>query len=324
MKSILIILPYFGRFPSYFPLFLKSCAANPTITWLLVTDQPTNRINKPRNFIVEKMAFKEIQTTAARLFGKAPDTPYSLCKYKVVYHELFQDAVAGYDFWGFCDCDLIFGDLRYFITNEVLGSYDKISWRGHLTLFKNSPQVNFAYKKAFPGFKTFKGCINNSDGINLFDEVGINKTFKKLGLKIYEDMPFADLVIRNNNFVCHYDYFEPMTNVRQIFRWEYGRLYRIYVADNKIESQPIAYVHFLKRPMKYDERTLVDSRSFLIVPNRFISDEQLTVDNVLEYSKKKIYWSYIIPRLSPKFLINKIKHILGRGRLQPDVYIRHE
>ena len=204
MKSIIIILPYFGKFPAYFPLFLKSCAANPSIKWLLLTDQDTDEINIPDNYIVKNASFKEIQDRAELLFGKAPITPYSLCKYRVVYHELFKNEVNDFDFWGFCDCDLIFGNLRYFITDEVLDKYDKISWRGHLSLFKNNSLINNAYKKEFPGFKTFKGCINESDGINLFDEVGINKIFKKLGYKIYEDMPFADLVIRNNNFVCHY------------------------------------------------------------------------------------------------------------------------
>lgn len=324
MKSIIIILPYFGRFPSYFPLYLKSCAANHTITWLLVTDQTLKEIIIPDNFIVKNSAFYDIQKKAERLFGKAPDTPYALCKYKVVYHELFKENIRGFDFWGFCDCDLIFGNLRYFITDEVLDKYDKISWRGHLTLFKNNLKINNAYKIEYPGFKTFKGCINNSDGINLFDEVGINKIFKKLGLKIYEDMPFADLVVRNNNFVCHYDYFDSKTNLRQIFRWIEGNLYRIYVSDNQMYSETITYVHFLKRPMKWEDSTLLDSRSFLIVPNRFIADENLTVENVLKYSKKKIYWKYIIPRLTPKFLINKIKYLFRMGGQQPDIYVRHE
>lgn len=324
MKSIIIILPYFGKFPAYFPLFLKSCAANPSIKWLLLTDQATDEINIPDNYIVKNASFKEIQDRAELLFGKAPITPYSLCKYKVVYHELFKNEVNDFDFWGFCDCDLIFGNLRYFITDEVLDKYDKISWRGHLSLFKNNSLINNAYKKEFPEFKTFKGCINESDGINLFDEVGINKIFKKLGYKIYEDIPFADLVVRNNNFICHYDYFEPKTNERQIFRWENGNLNRIYVRENKIESEPIAYVHFLKRPMQWKERTITGSQSFLIVPNVFIADKELTINDVYEYSKKKIYWRYIIPRLSPKFLVNKLINIFIKWHLKPDVYIRNE
>ena len=46
--------------------------------------------------------------------------------------------VKKYDFWGYCDLDLIFGDIRKFVNEEVLNTYEKIYNRGHLTLFKNS------------------------------------------------------------------------------------------------------------------------------------------------------------------------------------------
>ena len=31
-KKCVLILPYFGQFNNYFPIFLKSCGANPTYT----------------------------------------------------------------------------------------------------------------------------------------------------------------------------------------------------------------------------------------------------------------------------------------------------
>ncbi len=37
-KRCVLILPYFGQFNNYFPLFLKSCEANPTYTWMIFTD----------------------------------------------------------------------------------------------------------------------------------------------------------------------------------------------------------------------------------------------------------------------------------------------
>lgn len=323
MKTIIIILPYFGRFPNYFSLFLKSCAANPTINWLLVTDQEVVNLKIPNNFIVEKFSFSDLQRQCVSKYGKAPAAPYSLCKYRVVYHELFHKYVKDYDFWGFCDCDLIFGNLRKLITEDILSAYDKISWRGHLTLFKNCEKANSAYKQEFPGFKTFKGCINDSEGINLFDEVGINKIFDKLGLKIYKDLPFADLFIRSNNFICQHDIFSPSTNVNQIFRWTVGGLYRIYVFNNQIFSQPIAYVHFLKRPMRYDDFSIEGDSAFLIVPNRFVKDECLSVEKILSYSRKSVYWSYYLPRLTPKFLFQKIKEKLRSNNNKPDIYERN-
>lgn len=37
--SILLILPYFGRWPSYMDLWLRSCGANPDVDWLVVSDR---------------------------------------------------------------------------------------------------------------------------------------------------------------------------------------------------------------------------------------------------------------------------------------------
>jgi len=44
MKKICLIIPYFGKWPSWMPYYFKSCEFNPTITWLLFTD-----CGKPKN-----------------------------------------------------------------------------------------------------------------------------------------------------------------------------------------------------------------------------------------------------------------------------------
>ena len=38
--SIRLVVPYFGERPAYFPLVVRSMAANPDVSWLLLTDQP--------------------------------------------------------------------------------------------------------------------------------------------------------------------------------------------------------------------------------------------------------------------------------------------
>ena len=60
MKSINLIIPYFGEFPNYFPLFLKSCEFNKTIDWTIITD---NRVNYeyPTNVHKIDMSFRELK-----------------------------------------------------------------------------------------------------------------------------------------------------------------------------------------------------------------------------------------------------------------------
>lgn len=320
MGTISIILPYFGKFPEYFPQFLLSCGANPTIIWQLVTDQDRPRCI-PDNVKYMRMSFVSCQKMIKSIFGAYPAEPYNLCQYRVAYWEIFPELVAGFDFWGYCDCDLIFGNLREFLTDEILSSYNKISWRGHLTLFRNTQKINSLYRIEIPGYKTFSGCISGSDGINLFDEVGINKIFDHEGCKIYKDLPFADLRIRSNNFICQHGLFDEATNRHQIFRWspDLG-LERIYIHANGLHSQKIAYVHFLKRPM---EKRIEDrNEPYLIVPNRFIPDMPLDIKIVERFSKKNIYWSYYKKRIRPRFLFNKLREKLRHHNADADSYCR--
>lgn len=319
MKKIIIILPYFGNFPIYFNLFLKSCESNSTIDWLILTDQRKEDLKVPDNCKWINTTFESIQAKAKDLFGAEPNTPYDLCKYRAGYHKLFANFVEGYDFWGFCDCDLIFGNIRKFVTEDVLANYPKISWRGHLTLFKLDEKINNIFLTELPGYKTFNGCINGTDGINLFDEVGINKIFDKLGIPIYKELPLCDLVIRNYNFICGHGLFDESTNKSQIFRWESGNLYRVFLKGDELGEQEVVYVHFLKRPMQLDNPNICNDDSFLIIPNRFVKDQQLSYKKVLRLSNNRFYWSYWKCRMTPNFLMKKIKESFSKAAALKEV-----
>ena len=65
---------------------------------------------------------------------------------------MFDKFTKGYDFWGYCDLDVIFGNLRDFFTDEKLEKFDKIYDAGHLSIYRNSNEV----KKAFMGNETYK------------------------------------------------------------------------------------------------------------------------------------------------------------------------
>lgn len=51
------------------------------------------------------------------IFGKnydfkiAIDNPYKFCDFKPAYGEIFADYLKGYDFWGHCDIDLLWGNI---------------------------------------------------------------------------------------------------------------------------------------------------------------------------------------------------------------------
>jgi hypothetical protein len=67
-----------------------------------------------------------------------------LCDMKPTYGLLFEEYLVGFDFWGFCDIDVIWGRFSGFITAEILRDFDVITTRkgliaGHLCLLRNTP-----------------------------------------------------------------------------------------------------------------------------------------------------------------------------------------
>ena len=56
MKKIVFICPYFGSFPNYFNLTLKSIEYNKTIDWLIITDIK-EKYDYPDNVKVINMSF---------------------------------------------------------------------------------------------------------------------------------------------------------------------------------------------------------------------------------------------------------------------------
>ncbi len=70
--------------------------------------------------------------------------PYKLVDLKPAYGELFQDKLGEFDFWGYTDMDVLYGDLKCWFTDDLLHQYDVITTSDriladHLTLIRNDP-----------------------------------------------------------------------------------------------------------------------------------------------------------------------------------------
>lgn len=320
-----IILPYFGKFNSYFQLWLNSCCINKNIDWYIFTNDQTS-YEFPLNVKVSYCEFAELKNRIISLFGDdiIIDQPYDLCKYRVAYHKIFPDVIKDYAYWGYCDCDLIWGNISKLVETAIDKKYDKISWKGHFTLFRNDTDISDLYDKTIDGNTTFRNCISREKEktYNLFDEVGINRVFDACGKSIYKDLLFADLKVNPYNFVCnHFSKQEDYKNVNQIFEWNKGSLYRIYVHNGQIFKEEFGYVHFLRRDIK-NSLSSNNIQHYLIIPNKLIDYEPLTIEKIINWSKPRLYWEYYEKRLSWKNLKKKITSFLtGENKLLPDKYL---
>lgn len=160
--TIAITLCWYGSYPWYFLYFIHSCNFNPTIDFIIITSNKDEIPNKPTNVKIVCMAIDEIQNLASKKFGFNVDIhyPYKLCDLKPAYGFLFSEIIQEYDFWGHGDIDVIYGNIRSFVTHELLEAFDIISPRpdwvpGCFLLFKNTQKMNTLFMQSKDYRKVF-------------------------------------------------------------------------------------------------------------------------------------------------------------------------
>lgn len=150
LKSVVIIIDYFGVWPEWFPLLLASCRRNPTIQWHMHTDCALPD-DQPTNVKFFPMTFAEYKARVGGALGLSLGRihPYKICELRTACGVVFEDEIRGFDYFGYGDLDVAYGDMRYFYDAEVL-SHDVIStheWctSGHLLLMKNTSILRSAF-----------------------------------------------------------------------------------------------------------------------------------------------------------------------------------
>jgi len=171
-QKIVLITFWYGPFPWYFQYFVHSCGFNLSISFIIVTDNDKPYYDIPNNVTFVCRTIEEIKTIASQKMGfqVSIDYAYKLCDFKPTYGLLFPELIAGYDFWGYSDIDIILGNIRGFITDEMLQEYDFISVRhdyttGCFALYRNNEIMNLFFKRS----KDYKLVFSSSQHF-CFDE----------------------------------------------------------------------------------------------------------------------------------------------------------
>jgi hypothetical protein len=162
---IAFIIVFFGSVPWYFKFFNKSCSYNPDVDFILVTDIDLT-VDLADNITVIRSSLGEISKRFTEKLGFEINIPrpYKLCDIRPAYGLIFSDVIEGYDFWGYCDIDLVFGNIRSLITVDILNRYDVITIKkeyiaGFFSLFRNNEKINNIFKKSKDYRKVFQEPI---------------------------------------------------------------------------------------------------------------------------------------------------------------------
>ncbi|MEN9306552.1 MAG: hypothetical protein RL173_484, partial [Fibrobacterota bacterium] len=251
-SKIIVIQPYFGKLPNTFRMWYASCMANSTIDWLVVTDADTSSLPHASNIRIVKMNFAEMQqrVQACFEFQICLDRPYKLCDFRVFYDKIWHEFIHGYDFWGYCDSDLVFGDIRKFARESILERSEKFLGHGHLSLLRNGAEHlqtviescrakgRFDYKQVL--------ATPSMHALEEFDHYGVSYQYQKdfpdlfhsgyhQKWRIFDDVDpqvdhFTD-PIKDNRF-----------NARGVvYQYDKGRLERVFMENGKIQREETLY-----------------------------------------------------------------------------------
>jgi hypothetical protein len=174
-SKIAFVIPQFGAFPGYIHYFIRSAAyAAGTLDLIFITDQRYPVGYDASNVFFHRMTLPEFNELCRQKLDvpAAVTRGYKLCDLKPMYGLIFEDYLAGYEYWAHGDFDMIFGDLSAMLQAHQFDRYDifavqKIYASGPFQVFRNTDRVNRLFQQS----RTWRQVFDSPHYIG-FDEAG--------------------------------------------------------------------------------------------------------------------------------------------------------
>lgn len=158
--------------------YIDNCNKQEGWNWLILSEFD---LESRGNVKVIRTSLKDF---ADRIFAKTGmimslekvyKRPVALCDFRPSLGLMFEDCLEGYDFWGFTDIDVVYGDLNSwlpdtFIKDLEIFTNDIGGIAGPFTLFKNNDKI----KRLFLQHPNIRAIIERPD-FYTFDEDGFSK-----------------------------------------------------------------------------------------------------------------------------------------------------
>jgi len=295
-NKIAIIRPFFQEgyteWPQYFDTFLISCKYNRDVDFIIPTDDDFPKEYLADNIKIIKTSFADlmkrinaIHNTQMKLSG-----PHKLGELKPLMGRIFMEELKGYDFWGFCDFDLIFGNIRSFMTDELLDKYDHLMVAGHFQLHRNSEEGrNYYLLEGSDKSRTFRAVVNNLEtGMmenSFWDEHhGLPTTLNEKGIPYYRNLRiYADVTRPADKKGKILDLRVKNNTIYQYWNWKCGKLYHVNAIIGK--RYPLLYIHFGgERRFGGGIEAGTEVKEFNLYPDGTMTDGSISRAEVLKHS----------------------------------------
>ena len=268
--SIRLVLPYFGELPAYFPLVMRSMAANPDVSWLLLTDQRIE--DPPSNVEVQSLEFEDL---ARRIRGSLDvkvrlEQPYKLCDFRPAFGEIFAEELAGYDFWGHSDLDVLFGRIREHLPAAAFEA-DKILFSGNFSLYRNTPETARWYRHEV-GKVSYRDAFTNPAAMHFDEWAGIYYIVEDLGAPVWNEDVVFDISFHRYRTRPEGQHGRGPRR----YAWEDGEVCEYRLEAGRPVRRTALLIHLQKRVLRAPTPEVCAADRYWVLPNGFAVQGRVT------------------------------------------------
>jgi hypothetical protein len=277
LPSVCLVACYLGPPPGWIRQYLLSCSYNPSINFLILTDQ-RGFPAAPPNVRIEQITEESFNQLATKTIGAEIKLshPRKLCDFKPAYGHLFEEYLQNYDYWGYTDLDVIYGDIRRFLSVAKFHRYDVFTARkeflvGHFSLFRNNSRMRTLYQQGANYRATLQSPIMLS-----FSECGKQWRQRLRGEPLTDDAACDSMMhiicretAKNRISACYSRAvieWPDLTKRPWRLRWHAGRLWSI---DQRREAMYFHFNAFRRRPGYRQPAGINGDTAFEMTPHGF-------------------------------------------------------
>jgi hypothetical protein len=263
LPSMRLIVPYFGARPPYLALVIRSMAHNPDVHWLLLTDQPV--ADAPANVAVQLCAFDDLVTRIQACFDFpiSLEHPYKLCDFRPAFGEIFREELTGYQFWGHCDLDVIFGRIREHLPPEAFRA-DKILFQGNFALYRNTTDAAGWFRHEIDGV-SYREVMTSPAAMHFDEWAGMYRIVRDLGVRHWQEDRIFDLSF--SMYRTRADTADGDGPRR--YAWEDGEVSEYRLVRGEVLRRTALLIHLQKRSMRAPSGDVLHADRYWILANRF-------------------------------------------------------
>ena len=249
---LIMLIPYFGRWPEWIDLFVESCKWNPSVHWRIYTDcgEPENKAD---NVDYVHLTFEDYKALARARLGIRfdPSVPYKLCDLRPCLGYIHEREITDFPFFGYGDIDVVYGNIRSFYTEDVLARSNVLSTHperlsGHFAVLRNTGD----FRRAFERIPEYRKLLEQPDYVSM-DEGHFTSVFSPPASKPRSFRRMIDyfnpcrrgllFVERYSTVLSPRGWHDGTMNYPQKWYWRRGRL-----TNERDDEREFLYLHFMR------------------------------------------------------------------------------